>query len=226
MRRILVAQSVGLWIRLNRHLSGFSEVELVETPTVETGRLLAQLERPSIVVFSDEGGRREAEDLVSGLKQRGCVGTRVVLTSAELEATPRPLCAEDTTLVTCAADDLGHVVTELLALSEQPDEMLDLLVHYQTDEATTDGEGFVIVLDLDEKSLLLQGDRAFEIDEELSLNLFLPSPSADSPREKVSLTCRIESCRDGIDLIYTACVSNIDARGTAAVQRFVVRSGS
>ena len=226
MRRILVAQSVGLWLRLNRHFSGVGAVDLVETPVLETGRLLAQLERPAIVVFGGEAGRLEAEDLVTGLEQRGCRGTRVVLAWAELEPTARPLSADDRTLVICPEDDLVHVVIELLALSEQPEAKLDLLVHYRADEATTAGEGFVIVLDLDEKNLLLQGDHPFEIDTELSLNFFLPGPTPDSPRDKVSLACRIESCRDESDLIYTARVSSIDAQATATVQRFLGRTES
>ena len=226
MRRVLVAQNIGLWIRLNRELSGFSAVDLVETPTVETGRLLAQLERPAIVVFSGEAGRGEAEGLAADLERRGFKETRVVLASADLEPTPRPVSPDEGILVICAEDDLGLVVTELLALSEQPEETVDLLVHYQTDTGEVSGEGFIVVLALDEKNLLLQCDHSFEIGAELTLNFFLPGPSSDSPRDKVSLTCRVESCRDELDLIYTACVSSIDAQAAEVVQRFLARDES
>jgi hypothetical protein len=226
VRRILVAQSVGLWIRLNRHLSGVSAVDLVETPTLETGRLLARLERPAIVVFSGEAGRPEAEDLVADLDERASKGTRVVLVSEDLAPTARPLQADGPALVVCPPDDLVHVVTELLALGEEPKRALDLLVHYQADAGSTPGEGFVIVLDLDEQQLVLQGDHAFEIGTELSLHFFLPGPVPEGPRDKVSLTCRVESCRNEVDLIYGAAVSGIDASAARAVQRFLAGAGS
>lgn len=225
MRTILVAQSVGLWIRLNRHLSGVSAVDLVETPTLEDGRLLAQLERPAIVVFEGEAVRPEAKSLVEALTRNDCRETRVVLVSQCLEPTPRPPSADDRSLVICAADDLVHVVTELLALDEAPGQALDLLVHYRS-HASTPPEGFVIVLDLDEKSLLLQGDHVFEAEAVLSLDFFLPGDSPGSPREKVSLECTIESCLDESDLMYGARISSIDPAATAAVQRFLARSES
>lgn len=225
MRRVLVAQSVGLWIHLNRHLSGVSAVDLVETPTLEGGRILAQLERPAIVVFGKEAGLEEAEHLIDSLERGGCRGTRVVLASDALEPTPRPPSVEDRTLVICGAEDLVHVVTELLALCEELVGTLDLLVHYRTD-AGRPGEGFVVVLDLDEKSLLLQADRAFEIDTALSLDFFLPGAGPDAPREKVSVQCRVESCGDHDDLIYTARVSSIDPGALSILQRFLGRIGS
>ena len=132
----------------------------------------------------------------------------------DLEPTPRPLSGAGRGLVICSPEALVHVVTELLALCEQPKETIDLLVQYQTGSATGAGEGFVIVLDLDEQHLVLQGDQAFELGADLSLNFFLPGPGPDSPREKVSLSCRIESSRDEVDLIYTAAISAIDAHAT------------
>ncbi len=84
----------------------------------------------------------------------------------------------------------------------------------------------MIVLDLDEKSLLLQGDRAFELETVLSLDFFLPSAEPDAPREKVSLQCRVESCGDEDDLIYTARVSSIDPGALSILQRFLGRIDS
>lgn len=226
VRRILVAQSVGLWIRLNRHFSGVGAVDLVETPTLETGRLLARLERPAIVVLSGEDGRVEADELVADLEDAACKGTRVVLVSETLEATPRPLSDDGGAPVICTANDLVHVVTELLALGEEPHETLDLLVHYEADASNGAGEGFVVLLYLDEQQLVMQGDHPFEIDTELSLNFFVPGSGPAASRDKVSLTCRIESCRNEIDLIYGAVVSGIDARAAAAVHRLLGRSAS
>lgn len=228
MRRVLVAQNVGLWIRLNRHLSGVGAVDLVETPTLETGRLLAQLERPAIVVFSDGAGRIEAQELVADLKQRGCRGTHVVVASDELEPTSRPFRPDGAALVICPEDDLGRVVTELLALNELPQETIDLLVHYEKDheDGSDSAGGFVVVLDLAEKSLLLQADKPLEIDSELSLNFFLPAAAEDLPRDKVLLVCRIESCPNETDLIYTASVSDIDAEAAASVRRFLAKGSS
>ena len=51
VQRILVIQDVGLWIDLNRRLSGVVSVDLFEALSFETGQILAQIERPKVVVY-------------------------------------------------------------------------------------------------------------------------------------------------------------------------------
>lgn len=219
MRRVLVAQSVGLWIRLNRHLSGVSAVDLVETPTLENGLALAHLERPAVVVLGRESGIEEAERLLETLLRSESAVTRVVFASDDVEPSPRPLVAGDSSLVTCSEEELVSVVSELLAAAEEPRPSLDLLVHYRSDSEREPSEGFVVVLDLDEKSLLLQADEVVEIGRELSLDFFAAASAPGMHREKVSLVCVVESCRDEADLSYHARISRLDAAARAAIRR-------
>ena len=226
MRRVLVAQSVGLWIRLNRHFSGVGNVDLVETPTLEGGRLLAQLERPAVVVFGREAGLLEAESLVAALDQQGCHETRVVLISDDAEKGSAPRVEQERSLVVCGEAEILPVVTELLASSEKPQERLDLLVHYACDGPSGSREGFVIVLDLDEKTLVFQADEGFEPGAELSLGFFLPGAAPGAERTRVALDCRVESGGEANDLIYTARISSIDPDASRAVERFLGRGES
>lgn len=226
MRRILVAQSIGLWIRLNRHLSGVGAVDLVETPTLEGGQLLAQLERPAIVVFGEEASREEVERLAADLERQGCTDTRLVLVTSREVATPRPPETSDR-IVVCPPDDLVPVVTELLALDERSDETLDLLVHYtcETPSESSPAEGFVIVLDMDEKSLFFQADHPFEIETDLGLSFFLSGATDEAPRERVALSCTIES-GDARDLMYRARITSLREPASQALRRFLGRDRS
>ena len=218
MRRVLVAESVGLWIHLNRHLSGVSEVDLVETPTLESGRLLAQLERPSVVVLGRESLLADAESLVRDFERNDWAGTRIVLASESLEASERPFRPNDPSVVICPEEEIPSAVTELLALNEEPDRSLDLLVHYRSDGGTGPSEGFIVVLDLDPKRLLLHSDEELAEGQELVLDFFVPgAPGAH--REKVSLSCTVGTARDGSELVYEARVSEIDETAAAAVSR-------
>ncbi len=97
MRRILVIQDVGLWIDLNRHLSGVDCVELVEAMSFEQGQILAQIERPRIVVYgadNSDGPGRAPEQLLGQLRERGLQDTQVIAVVSGQDGThgrdPRP----------------------------------------------------------------------------------------------------------------------------------------
>ena len=63
MQEILVIDSVGLWISLNRHLAGRDSVRLSEAPGLEKGILLARVESPDLIVCSTEDTRRSPAEL-------------------------------------------------------------------------------------------------------------------------------------------------------------------
>lgn len=104
-----------------------------------------------------------------------------------------------------------------------PEPSVELLAHYElvSDSELDTRRGFAILLELDERRLLLETDTAFEAGDELLLNFFLADSGTE--RAKISLTCVVSHCRDENMLRYSARVSRIEDGSKEAVQRFAAR---
>lgn len=228
MRRILVIKNVGLWIALNRHFSSVSSVDLVETPTFETGKILAQVERPDVVVCSSGSATGETIELLQELRERGLDAIKIVLVEDRGTEKAPPPSSSDPGLVVCNQDDLVEVVSGLLDLSDETKESapFELLSHYEilTNPSGEPRRGFAILLELDERKILLESDYPLETSDVMLLNFFLNEAEESTEREKVTLTCEIRLCRDEAKLVYTAAVSTIDEDSRLALRRLSSRN--
>lgn len=225
MRRVLVIQDVGLWIELNRHLSGVASVDLVEAVSFETGQLLAQIERPEIVVYGPQADGPGPEALVRDFRAAGIDEIDVIAIDS---AAPEPAAKHASEApVTCAPSHLVELVLALLELTtEEPEAAMELLAHYEL-AGETNGEvvrGFAVILELSDRRLLFESDVPLETGSELDMNFFLTDAIGGSERAKISLSCILARCRDDARLIYSARVSKLTDGARVAVRRHVEAS--
>jgi hypothetical protein len=221
---------VGLWIDLNRHLSGVDCVELVEAMSFEQGQILAQIERPRIVVYgadNSDGPGRAPEQLLGQLRERGLLDTQVIAVVSGQDGThgrdPRPESSDSSDAIVCTADELLDRVSGLLDLATGPQKpKVELLAHYEVDGGASRSprSGFAVLLELSERRLLFETDLCLEQATEMHLNFFLHDPDSDAQRSNVSLSCVIGQCRDEAKMIYSARVSKIGDDARQAIQRY------
>lgn len=221
MRRVLVIQDVGLWIDLNRHLSGVASVDLVEAVSFETGQLLAQVERPEVVVYGADGDGPGAEELAREFQEAGLSEIQVVSIDSNAAAEAPASNRTPGLPIVCTPDRLGGLVSELLDLSEEPsDPSVELLAHYELDgEGNEVVRGFAVILELSDRHVAFESDVPLETEAELRMNFFLADPAGESQRVKVSMSCVVAQCRDEAKLIYGARVSKISEAARQALQR-------
>ena len=230
MRRILVIQDVGLWIDLNRHLSGVDCVELVEAMSFEQGQILAQIERPRIVVYgadNSDGPGQAPEQLLAQLRERGLLETQVIAVVGGPDVARahdlKPQSSDSSDAIVCTADELLERVSSLLDLTTGPQKpKVELLAHYEVDGGASRSprSGFAVLLELSERRLLFETDLCLEQATEMHLNFFLQEPESDAQRSNVSLSCVIGQCRDEAKMIYSARVSKIGDDARQAIQRY------
>jgi hypothetical protein len=224
VRKILVIENVGLWIALNRHLSGVDSVELIETTTTEMGTILAQIERPDIVVCSGISAGSGPRGLLRELRKRGLDDIHVVCVD-DGDGGGDPGSQAAAGLSVCDSEHFVSVVTELLELSEEkPEQGVELLAHYEirSDSQGAPRRGFAILFELNERHLLLESDIPLDTGGELLLSFFLSPAGAE--RTKISLTCIISHCRDDKLLRYSARVSKIEQGTKTELQRFAAEA--
>jgi hypothetical protein len=226
VRRVLVIQDVGLWIDLNRHLSGVASVDLVEAVSFETGQLLAQIERPRIVVYGPNTEGPGAASLAQEFRAAGLSEIQVIaIDESAVESNARlPTRGSSGQPIVCSRDRLVGLVGELLALSgEESRPKIELLAHYELKgEQGEPTRGFAVICELSERSVAFESDVPLERGCELHLNFFLTEPSSESKRVKISLSCIVAQCRDEARLIYGARVSKLRDDARRALQRYAL----
>jgi hypothetical protein len=223
LRRVLVIQDVGLWIDLNRHLSGVASVDLVEALSFETGQLLAQIERPEIVIYGALNDGPGADEIAREFREAGLSEIQIVLidesastiddsTAARTAAAGRP--------IVCSPDCLLGLISELLQLTdEEPEPCVELLAHYEYDTGENEVQrGFAVILELTERHLAIESDVPLEAGNEVRMNFFLADPDGNAQRVKISLSCVVAQCRDEAKLIYSARISEIPDAAKRALQ--------
>jgi len=220
VRRVLVIQDVGLWIDLNRHLSGVASVDLVEAMSFGLGQLLAQIERPRVVVYGPEADGPGPDALVREFRAAGV--DEVDIVAIDPAAGEPQLEQGSSAPIVCTQERLAEVVSGLLALADpEPEPMVELLAHYEV--ADTEGgdatRGFAVILELSDRSLVMESDVPLDTGSELSLNFFLADPGSTSQRAKISMSCLVARCRDEAKLIYSARVSKMTDSARELVQR-------
>lgn len=99
---------------------------------------------------------------------------------------------------------------------------LELLAHYEIEDPETGDSrsGFAVILELTDRVLLIEGDVAFSVGDELRVSFFLPDPSSDSGRVNVSLRCAVAQCRDEAKLHYSTRISRIGNAAKRAIGNF------
>ena len=227
VRRILVIQDVGLWIDLNRHLSGVGSVELVEAMSFEQAQILAQVERPEIVVYRADGSGPEPEELLRRLRERGVEKT-VVIAVERAPGSRDPSgrsasAAHNSEAIVCSAEELLELVSSLLNLdAERAKPSVELLAHYDVEAGSSEEarSGFAVVLELTERRLLLETDLSLEPGTEMLLNFFLQVPDSDAQRSNVSLSCEVTQCRDEAKLIHSVRVTKLADDSRQAIQLY------
>jgi hypothetical protein len=221
VRRILVIKDVGLWIALNRHFAGSATISLSEAPTLEMGLELAQIEKPELVVCSLPGAARYPETLERLLHEHGLAKQAVVCVS-EQEDEPRDLRAD---FKLCCSDDFLGCVEEVIDLRSRQGcgEKVDLLAHFEVDGG--DGalrRGFVNLIELSQRELLLETEDALELGTEIALAFFVPGVAgAGGPKAKIGLRCRIRRCHDVGKLLYVADLIELEESAEADFERFL-----
>jgi hypothetical protein len=226
VRRILVIQDVGLWIDLNRHLSGVDSVDLVEAMSFEQAQILAQVERPEIVVYR-EGSGPEPEELLQQLQERGVREAIVLAVARTPEAGSLGALPAAGEAAVCAQEELVDLVGRLLDLETAPEKpQIELLAHYDVEPGSFDEprSGFAVVLELSERRLLLEADLSLEPGTNLLLNFFLQEPDGDAQRTNVSLACVVSQCHDEAKQIYSARVTKLAEPARRAIQLYTANS--
>lgn len=219
MQRILVIQDVGLWIDLNRHLSGVASVDLFEALSFETGQILAQIERPKVVVYGTDCDGPGPEEFHRQLRASGFGEIQVV--AVDPQATGRP---RGDGPIFCRADELQDVITSLLDPSAPAEaEEAELLAHYEVaeDGAEASSSGFAVVLELKEDALVFESDKPLSKGAKVSLNFFLPDPTSDAQRTRVAVDCKIVECRDDAGLLFVAHVTRIASDSRKVLTRYI-----
>jgi hypothetical protein len=226
VRRILVIQDVSLWIDLNRHLSGVDSVDLVEAMSFEQAQILAQVERPEIVVYRADGSGPAPEDLLRQLRECGvekAVVIAVERSSGDRGPSDRSLATGHSEAILCSPEELLDLVSGLLDLdSESAKPTVELLAHYDVNAGSSQEprSGFAVVLELSERRLLLETDLSLEPGVEVLLNFFLQGPGSDAQRSNVSLACAVTQCHDEAQLVYSARVTKLEDESRNAIQRY------
>ena len=226
MRRVLVIQDVGLWIDLNRHLSGVASVDLVEAVSFEMGQLLAQIERPEIVVYGADGDGPGASEVAREFLAAGLAEIQVISIDESATAVDDSMATKPTPgrPIVCSQERLCGLVSELLELSgEESEPDVGLLAHYELgDESGEVERGFLLILELSDRYLAFEADVPLETGSELRMNFFLADPAGESQRVKVSMSCIVAQCRDEAKLVYGARVSKLQESAREALQRHAV----
>ena len=223
MKRILVIQDVSLWIDLNRHLSGVASVDLVEALSFETGQLLAQIERPEIVVYGAEGNGRGATEGAREFLAAGLTGIQVISIDPNASDVDDARTANGVPgrVIVCSPERLFGLVSELLDLTaDEPDPTVELLAHYERDLQGGEVErGFAVILELTDRHIAFESDVQLETGCELRMNFFLVDPLGEAARRKISLSCIVAQCRDEAKLIYSSRVSKIEESAKRVLQQ-------
>ena len=226
MRRILVIQDVSLWIDLNRHLSGVESVDLVEAMSFEQARILAQVERPEIVVYRADGSGPAPEELLRQLQERGVEKSVVIAVERSSGAGPpsdRSDTARYSRAIVCTPEELLDQVSRLLNLdAAHAKPTVELLAHYDVNAGSSEEprSGFAVVLELTERRLLLEADLSLEPGAEMLLNFFLQEPGSDAQRSNVSLACAVTQCHDEAKLVYSVRITKLEDKSRDAIQRY------
>jgi hypothetical protein len=223
VRRVLVIQDVGLWIDLNRHLSGVASVDLVEAVSFETGQLLAQIERPRVVIYGAHSDGPGPAALAREFRAAGLDEIQLIAVDPSANASGATASASGASgqPIACPPERLAALVIELLELDlDEPAPKIELLAHYELkDEAGELVRGFAVILELSERSVAFESDIPLDCGAELHMNFFLVDPTSETQRVKISLSCIVAQCRDDAKLIYGARVSKLGDDARRAVQR-------
>jgi hypothetical protein len=226
VRRVLVIQDVGLWIDLNRHLSGVASVDLVEAVSFETGQLLAQIERPRVVIYGAHSDGPGPAALAREFRAAGLDEIQLIAVDPSANASGATASGSGTPgqPIVCPPEHLAALVSELLELDlDEPAPKIELLAHYELkDEAGELVRGFAVILELSERSVAFESDILLEGGAELHMNFFLVDPMSETQRRKISLSCIVAQCRDDAKLVYGARVSKLGDDARRAVQRHVL----
>jgi hypothetical protein len=212
VRRVLVIQDVGLWIDLNRHLSGVASVDLVEAVSFETGQLLAQIERPRVVIYGAHSDGPGPAALAREFRAAGLDEIQLIAVDPSATASGATASASGASgqPIACPPERLAALVIELLAHYELKGEAGDVV------------RGFAVILELSERSVAFESDISLEGGAELHMNFFLVDPMSETQRVKISLSCIVAQCRDDAKLVYGARVSKLGDDARRAVQRHVL----
>jgi hypothetical protein len=227
LRRILVIESVGLWIALTRQFAGRDSVQVSEASSLEMGVKIAQVEQPSLIACRPDELDRSITELASILVDAGLESIPTLC----VHSTPTPEFNRDSRhgkLSTCHQDDVLAAVNAALRSDEAPGATaeLEILAHYET-RSGTDGEplrGFLNLLDIDVRTLVVESSVPLEVGDLLGLSFFLPriaEPLASGERVHVTLDCKVESCINPSNLYYTVRIKKISDESEAAFQRYV-----
>ena len=227
MQEILVIDSVGLWISLNRHLAGRDSVRLSEAPGLEKGIRLAQVESPDLIVCSTEDTRRSPAELGRLFKEAQLDALPVVCVHDQASG-ETPAEGGGPNFSVCTPDDFLKLVDRVIELPQPSGTSVrvNLLSHFEnlSGSAGEPDRGFVNLLEMDSHKLLIESSQLLQIGDLLDLTFYLPyapdtAPSAERP--KVSLRCEIRQCRDESKLLYGARVKEVDQGSEAAWRRFM-----
>ena len=228
MQEILVIDSVGLWISLNRHLAGRDSVRLSEAPGLEQGIRLAQVESPDLIVCSTEDTRRSPAEL-GHLFKEAQLGPLPVVCVHDQANGETPAEGAGSNFSVCTPDDFLKVVERVIEPpppSAGTSVRVNLLSHFETLSGPP-GEpnrGFVNLLEMDSHTLLIESSQLLQIGDFLDLAFYLPYPPDTAPpidRPRVLLRCEIRQCRDENKLLYGARIQKIEQGSEATWRRFL-----
>lgn len=227
MQEILIIDSVGLWISLNRHLAGRDSVRLSEAPDLEKGILLARVESPDLIVCSTEDTRRSPAELGRLFKEAQLEALPVVCVHDQANG-ETPVEGAGPNFSVCNPDEFLKLVDRVIELPQPSSTSIhvNLLSHFENLSGSP-GEadrGFVNLLEMDSQTLLIESSQTLQIGDFLDLAFYLPyAPDTAPPveRPRVSLRCEIRRCRDEDKLLYGAQIREIDQASEAAWRRFM-----
>lgn len=230
MKRILVIGDDSLWLELNRHLAGDSRAGLNETPNIDLGLRLAQMESPEVIVCRAGRDGPTLFDLARRLRERG-IDTRRVLCVSEDTSGPGVDEMLRTGAAVCHPEMFVDEIEQLLeSNAEEEGVRLHVLAHFELDSADSAPleRGFVNVLRLGSSRLLVESRDALAKGDKLALQFMLPRgvSGETTEREAISLRCEIQDCRDPERLRYEARVLELADEARASIDRFLERAGN
>ena len=111
--------------------------------------------------------------------------------------------------------------------AEPEESFLGLLAHYELADPETGSSrsGFAVILELETRRVLVEGDVAFSAGQRLDLAFFLPNHEAES-RVNVHLSCEVAQCRDEERLHYSLRVAKASNASKAAIEDFLKQGDS
>ena len=118
MKRILVIEDIRLWLALNRHFAGCPGVRLNESPTMELGLRLAQVDSPDLIVCRADDGEHSPLALARLFRDREIHARRVICVHNQAS---------------------GEVPEEIAEIGSQDAESLGILEGDEVDVVTSSG---------------------------------------------------------------------------------------